>query len=189
MSVNSECDEWDGRFFMKSFLIRSKREEKGGKKTQRDCLQPKEKRRDYIEDNSVMHPFWVAHCVEITMIRSVFCDVVLFSSLCSYRIEIMLTFLVCFLFLFMKLATWDPVHGLNGTLSDRKLENNMRGVVLRVVTVLVRAPVHIFDRIPFFCFVFDHGCYICIKKIHYIRLYYQLILKGEFWMCITQSYP
>uniref|UniRef100_A0A8C7XXU3 Glutamate receptor n=1 Tax=Oryzias sinensis TaxID=183150 RepID=A0A8C7XXU3_9TELE len=35
-----------------------------------------------------------------------------------------------------KLATWDPVHGLNGTLSDRKLENNMRGVVLRVVTVL-----------------------------------------------------
>uniref|UniRef100_A0A674BH92 Glutamate receptor n=1 Tax=Salmo trutta TaxID=8032 RepID=A0A674BH92_SALTR len=35
-----------------------------------------------------------------------------------------------------KLATWDPVHGLNGTLTDRKLENNMRGVVLRVVTVL-----------------------------------------------------
>ncbi|KAG8011949.1 Glutamate receptor ionotropic [Nibea albiflora] len=34
------------------------------------------------------------------------------------------------------LATWDPVHGLNGTLTDRKLENNMRGVVLRVVTVL-----------------------------------------------------
>uniref|UniRef100_A0A673YTI2 Glutamate receptor n=1 Tax=Salmo trutta TaxID=8032 RepID=A0A673YTI2_SALTR len=36
----------------------------------------------------------------------------------------------------IKLATWDPVHGLNGTLTDRKLENNMRGVVLRVVTVL-----------------------------------------------------
>ncbi|XP_071370280.1 glutamate receptor ionotropic, delta-2-like, partial [Centroberyx affinis] len=35
-----------------------------------------------------------------------------------------------------RLATWDPVHGLNGTLTDRKLENNMRGVVLRVVTVL-----------------------------------------------------
>ncbi|KAG7481486.1 hypothetical protein MATL_G00067210 [Megalops atlanticus] len=35
-----------------------------------------------------------------------------------------------------KLGTWDPVNGLNGTLSDRKLENNMRGVVLRVVTVL-----------------------------------------------------
>ncbi|CAB1423614.1 unnamed protein product [Pleuronectes platessa] len=34
------------------------------------------------------------------------------------------------------LAMWDPVHGLNGTLTDRKLENNMRGVVLRVVTVL-----------------------------------------------------
>ncbi|XP_077457545.1 glutamate receptor ionotropic, delta-2 isoform X1 [Stigmatopora argus] len=37
---------------------------------------------------------------------------------------------------FNRLATWDPVHGLNGTLTDRKLENNMRGVVLRVVTVL-----------------------------------------------------
>ncbi|KAG7489987.1 hypothetical protein JOB18_025419 [Solea senegalensis] len=35
-----------------------------------------------------------------------------------------------------RLAMWDPVHGLNGTLTDRKLENNMRGVVLRVVTVL-----------------------------------------------------
>ena len=37
-----------------------------------------------------------------------------------------------------QLATWDPVHSLNGTLTDRKLENNMRGVVLRVVIVLVR---------------------------------------------------
>uniref|UniRef100_A0AAZ3SWJ6 Glutamate receptor n=1 Tax=Oncorhynchus tshawytscha TaxID=74940 RepID=A0AAZ3SWJ6_ONCTS len=34
------------------------------------------------------------------------------------------------------LLTTRPVHGLNGTLTDRKLENNMRGVVLRVVTVL-----------------------------------------------------
>uniref|UniRef100_A0AAZ3RZ44 Glutamate receptor n=1 Tax=Oncorhynchus tshawytscha TaxID=74940 RepID=A0AAZ3RZ44_ONCTS len=30
----------------------------------------------------------------------------------------------------------EYLHGLNGTLTDRKLENNMRGVVLRVVTVL-----------------------------------------------------
>lgn len=37
----------------------------------------------------------------------------------------------------LQLATWDPLHGLNGTLTDRKLENNMRGVVLRVVTILV----------------------------------------------------
>ncbi|XP_033891035.1 glutamate receptor ionotropic, delta-2-like [Acipenser ruthenus] len=35
-----------------------------------------------------------------------------------------------------KLGSWNPVTGLNGTLTDRKLENNMRGVVLRVVTVL-----------------------------------------------------
>uniref|UniRef100_H2ZWF2 Glutamate receptor n=2 Tax=Latimeria chalumnae TaxID=7897 RepID=H2ZWF2_LATCH len=34
------------------------------------------------------------------------------------------------------LGSWNPVTGLNGTLTDRKLENNMRGVVLRVVTVL-----------------------------------------------------
>lgn len=40
-------------------------------------------------------------------------------------------------FILFQLATWDPLHGLNGTLTDRKLENNMRGVVLRVVTVLV----------------------------------------------------
>ncbi|EOB01356.1 Glutamate receptor delta-2 subunit, partial [Anas platyrhynchos] len=35
-----------------------------------------------------------------------------------------------------KLGCWNPVTGLNGSLTDRKLENNMRGVVLRVVTVL-----------------------------------------------------
>ncbi|XP_008333667.1 glutamate receptor ionotropic, delta-2-like [Cynoglossus semilaevis] len=35
-----------------------------------------------------------------------------------------------------RLALWDPVHGLNGSLTDRKLENNMKGVVLRIVTVL-----------------------------------------------------
>lgn len=40
-------------------------------------------------------------------------------------------------FVLLQLATWDPLHGLNGTLTDRKLENNMRGVVLRVVTILV----------------------------------------------------
>uniref|UniRef100_A0A4W3I5I0 Glutamate receptor n=1 Tax=Callorhinchus milii TaxID=7868 RepID=A0A4W3I5I0_CALMI len=34
-----------------------------------------------------------------------------------------------------QLATWNPVTGLNGTLTDKKLENNMRGVMLRVVTV------------------------------------------------------
>ncbi|NXW35637.1 GRID2 protein, partial [Phaetusa simplex] len=35
-----------------------------------------------------------------------------------------------------KLGCWNPITGLNGSLTDRKLENNMRGVVLRVVTVL-----------------------------------------------------
>uniref|UniRef100_A0A8D1LC57 Glutamate receptor n=1 Tax=Sus scrofa TaxID=9823 RepID=A0A8D1LC57_PIG len=36
----------------------------------------------------------------------------------------------------MELGCWNPVTGLNGSLTDKKLENNMRGVVLRVVTVL-----------------------------------------------------
>ena len=40
----------------------------------------------------------------------------------------------CFIF---QLGCWNPVTGLNGSLTDKKLENNMRGVVLRVVTVLV----------------------------------------------------
>ncbi|KAM4745188.1 glutamate receptor ionotropic, delta-2 isoform 2-T2 [Anableps anableps] len=46
-----------------------------------------------------------------------------------------------------RLATWDPVHGLNGTLTDRKLENNMRGVVLRVVTVLVTICVMVSENV------------------------------------------
>lgn len=39
-----------------------------------------------------------------------------------------------------QLGCWNPVTGLNGSLTDKKLENNMRGVVLRVVTVLVSLP-------------------------------------------------
>lgn len=63
------------------------------------------------------------------------------SSLQFYSsLNVVLWFLWIWLFCtfcVLQLATWDPVHGLNGTLTDRKLENNMRGVVLRVVTVLV----------------------------------------------------
>lgn len=40
-------------------------------------------------------------------------------------------------YLIFQLGCWNPVTGLNGSLTDKKLENNMRGVVLRVVTVLV----------------------------------------------------
>lgn len=42
-----------------------------------------------------------------------------------------------FLFSIFQLGCWNPATGLNGSLTDRRLENNMRGVVLRVVTVLV----------------------------------------------------
>ncbi|CAG10867.1 unnamed protein product, partial [Tetraodon nigroviridis] len=56
--------------------------------------------------------------------------------LVSPRLLAVLPFLSAVVSCRLKLATWDPLHGLNGTLTDRKLENNMRGVVLRVVTVL-----------------------------------------------------
>lgn len=84
-------------------------------------------------------------------------DVILSLNLCMFNFvsSLLLSFthlkaafiplanLICwsifdlYVFVPLQLATWDPVHGLNGTLTDRKLENNMRGVVLRVVTVLV----------------------------------------------------
>ncbi|XP_055517796.1 glutamate receptor ionotropic, delta-1-like [Leucoraja erinacea] len=35
-----------------------------------------------------------------------------------------------------RLAVWDPVTGLNGSLQERRLESDMQGVVLKVVTIL-----------------------------------------------------
>uniref|UniRef100_A0A4W3GXP5 Glutamate receptor n=1 Tax=Callorhinchus milii TaxID=7868 RepID=A0A4W3GXP5_CALMI len=35
-----------------------------------------------------------------------------------------------------RLALWDPVKGLNGSLQERRLESDMQGVTLKVVTVL-----------------------------------------------------
>lgn len=40
----------------------------------------------------------------------------------------------CFLF---QLATWDSEKGLNGSLQERRLGNDLQGVTLKVVTVLV----------------------------------------------------
>ncbi|MGH0114618.1 UNVERIFIED_CONTAM: hypothetical protein FKN15_031103 [Acipenser sinensis] len=37
-----------------------------------------------------------------------------------------------------RLATWDSTRGLNGSLQERRLESDMQGVTLKVVTVLVR---------------------------------------------------
>ncbi|XP_078251479.1 glutamate receptor ionotropic, delta-1-like [Rhinoraja longicauda] len=34
------------------------------------------------------------------------------------------------------LAVWDPVRGLNGSLQERRLESDMQGVILKVVTIL-----------------------------------------------------
>lgn len=74
----------------------------------------------------------------------------------------------------LQLATWDPVHGLNGTLTDRKLENNMRGVVLRVVTVLVS----IADLSVFLLFFY----YPMIFNWPYIK-------KGLFQCVLLENYP
>ncbi|XP_077133366.1 glutamate receptor ionotropic, delta-2 isoform X2 [Ranitomeya variabilis] len=46
-----------------------------------------------------------------------------------------------------KLGSWNPVTGLNGSLTDRKLENNMRGVVLRVATVLEEPFVMVLENV------------------------------------------
>jgi len=48
----------------------------------------------------------------------------------------------CFVFVFffffvLQLATWDSVHGLNGSLKESRIENGMQGVTVKVVTLLV----------------------------------------------------
>ncbi|XP_077406423.1 glutamate receptor ionotropic, delta-1-like isoform X2 [Vanacampus margaritifer] len=35
-----------------------------------------------------------------------------------------------------RLATWDPVHGLNGSLKESRIESGMQGVTVKVVTLL-----------------------------------------------------
>lgn len=37
----------------------------------------------------------------------------------------------------LQLATWDSVHGLNGSLKESRIENGMQGVTVKVVTLLV----------------------------------------------------
>lgn len=37
----------------------------------------------------------------------------------------------------MQLATWDSLHGLNGSLKESRIENGMQGVTIKVVTLLV----------------------------------------------------
>ncbi|XP_061782926.1 glutamate receptor ionotropic, delta-1-like isoform X1 [Nerophis lumbriciformis] len=37
---------------------------------------------------------------------------------------------------YKRMATWDAVHGLNGSLKESRIENGMQGVTLKVVTLL-----------------------------------------------------
>ncbi len=46
-------------------------------------------------------------------------------------------FLFFFCFFVLQLATWDSVHGLNGSLKESRIENGMQGVAVKVVTLLV----------------------------------------------------
>ncbi len=46
-------------------------------------------------------------------------------------------FLFLFYFFVLQLATWDSVHGLNGSLKESRIENGMQGVAVKVVTLLV----------------------------------------------------
>ncbi|KAJ4942459.1 hypothetical protein JOQ06_012325 [Pogonophryne albipinna] len=73
---------------------------------------------------------------ETDLLRSDISRCMLMSSLVLSQVIVYVQIITSPELRFTPLATWDPVHGLNGTLTDRKLENNMRGVVLRVVTVL-----------------------------------------------------
>lgn len=41
-----------------------------------------------------------------------------------------------------QLATWDSVHGLNGSLKESRIENGMQGVTVKVVTLLVSGRCH-----------------------------------------------
>lgn len=43
-----------------------------------------------------------------------------------------------FCFSCCQLATWDAVHGLNGSLKESRIESGMQGVTVKVVTLLVR---------------------------------------------------
>lgn len=42
----------------------------------------------------------------------------------------------------LQLATWDSVHGLNGSLKESRIENGMQGVTVKVVTLLVGGTVY-----------------------------------------------
>lgn len=68
-----------------------------------------------------------------------------------------LTPLYCTLFVYilsslclcLQLATWDSVHGLNGSLKESRIENGMQGVTVKVVTLLVGDDTTKVDIIPY----------------------------------------
>lgn len=52
------------------------------------------------------------------------------------NVDLFLFFFFFFVFV-LQLATWDSVHGLNGSLKESRIENGMQGVTVKVVTLLV----------------------------------------------------
>lgn len=61
--------------------------------------------------------------------------------------------LFLFLFFVLQLATWDSVHGLNGSLKESRIENGMQGVTVKVVTLLVMLTFIIVTFKKYLCFV------------------------------------
>lgn len=77
-----------------------------------------------------------------------------YSTVLSKSEELMLT-CFCFVFVFfvLQLATWDSVHGLNGSLKESRIENGMQGVTVKVVTLLVMLTFIIVTFKKYLCFV------------------------------------
>lgn len=55
--------------------------------------------------------------------------------------------------MFSQLATWDSVHGLNGSLKESRIENGMQGVTIKVVTLLVLNHFVNSNLSSIFCFI------------------------------------
>ncbi len=53
------------------------------------------------------------------------------------NVDLFLFFFLFFFVFVLQLATWDSVHGLNGSLKESRIENGMQGVTVKVVTLLV----------------------------------------------------
>lgn len=71
---------------------------------------------------------WLVNFTRILSIKILF-------KVCCFLLKFLHSLI--FIFFVLQLATWDPVHGLNGSLKESRIENGMQGVTVKVVTLLV----------------------------------------------------